>query len=158
LLHAKQLIHAPASLTEDADSLKAISDKFLTLLTGFEMLESDMLHIVYIIGAAIFFDGSVRHANSLKEQGINDHVEQFIGPYPGKRLKRFALMMAIPVLVGGVVQFKWWSPLVAYGLAFVAELGASQILRTQYTPILNKILIVIGFVVAAAACISNQLL
>ncbi len=157
-MHAKQLIHAPASLTEDADSLKAISDKFLTLLTGFEMLESDMLHIVYIIGAAIFFDGSVRHANSLKEQGINDHVEQFIGPYPGKRLKGFALMMAIPVLVGGVVQFKWWSPLVAYGLAFVAELGASQILRTQHTPILNKILIVIGFVVAATACISNQLL
>jgi hypothetical protein len=84
----------------------------------------------------------------------NVSEEHLVGSYPGKRWKTFGLTMPIPLIVGGIAKFHWWSPFIGFAGAFLIAFLMEIIINTEDTKLINRLFMSLGFLVAGSACLA----
>ena len=111
------------------------------------------LEFAYLSGIAFFVTGSIRHLSSL---GVLDNIseERFSSDYPGKKWKTFGLSMPIPLMIGGVAKFHWWSPFLGFAGAFLVAIIMLILVRTEDTKFINRLFMSLGFLVSGLACLA----
>jgi len=94
-------------------------------------------------------NGATRHMAYLEEYPI-DNIEI-------DKLRERSMYWGLAIFIGGIFQFKWWHPLIAYTISFIIGMIFVKVWFSFNTPKLNKALINFGIIISIFSLIGNQI-